>query len=149
MRKGALVACGIVGVITVVTLFASRPGPDLRRLRDDRLAKYLPKGATETYRHEVGKARLPILGATPRAKISRRIGSCRRHCFESLINEAVRSGWKFPDGVNQRADTKTLYRRLQDRYLLLIVSEHDVADPREVGILLLDERLPLPQGWST
>ena len=147
MRKGILVACGLVGAVAVMMLFATRPGSELRRLREDRLATYLPQGAEQTYRHDAGKGLLPILGATPRATVTRRIGSCGRPCFESLINEAVRAGWRSPSGVTQRVDSTTKYRFLDDRYLLLLVSEHDIADPRAVGVLLRDERLPLPEGW--
>ena len=147
MRKGILVACVLVGAMAVM-LFVSRPDLELRRLQQDRLATYLPPGAKQTYRHDAGKGLLPILGATPRATVTRRIGSCRRRCFESLINEAVRACWRFPSGVTQRVDSTTMYLLLDDRYLLLLVFEHDIADPQAVGVLLGDERLPLPEGWS-
>ena len=148
--RALALSCGVLIAIVVVLLwFINRPGPELRRLREEAIATYVPPGASQTFRRDSNAGAVPIAGSRGSAQISRRLGDCPERCFEDVTRHATLTGWKFPGSVDQQPGSKLLFRTVPNGYLELRINAQDAGNPTECALSLTYRRGLTPSEWSS
>jgi hypothetical protein len=129
----ATVVAGLVLLVGGAEYYLNHEGAQLRALRADPMATFVPPGAKQTYRGDAHDGRVAIAGPTGDARIHRTIASCDRKCYDAIVERAQGVGWRM---TRQFDGSSILEREVAAGSLGLLIREHDTSDRSAVGIWL-------------